>query len=126
MSTRVKEVVVWRTKVKNRPGEMARALEPLAQQDLGIVIGYNGAVIDIAPVGGRQAVAAAARAGFNPEASVALWEKMIKVGGSGTPEFLSTHPDPSSRIAAMKVEAKRLMPVYEASRKALTSPTASQ
>jgi predicted Zn-dependent protease len=68
----------------------------------------------------------AARAGFNPEASVTLWEKMIKVGGSGTPEFLSTHPDPSSRIAAMKVEAKRLMPVYEASRKALTSPTASQ
>ncbi len=64
----------------------------------------------------------AAKAGFNPEAAVTLWEKMLRVSGGGTPEWLSTHPDPQSRIAAMKVEAKKLMPVYEASRKALTNP----
>lgn len=63
----------------------------------------------------------AARAGFNPEASVTLWEKMLKVAGNGSPEWLSTHPDPESRIAAMKIEARKLMPVYEASRKALGS-----
>lgn len=56
----------------------------------------------------------AARAGFNPEASVTLWEKMIKVGGGGAPEWLSTHPNPETRIAAMKVKSKQLMPVYEA------------
>ena len=56
----------------------------------------------------------AARAGFNPEASVTLWEKMIKVGGGGAPEWLSTHPNPESRIAAMKMKAQQLMPVYEA------------
>lgn len=64
----------------------------------------------------------AAKAGFNPQAAVSLWEKMIKVGGDGAPEWLSTHPNPQSRIAAMKTEANRLMPVYEAARKALITP----
>ena len=68
----------------------------------------------------------AAKAGFNPEAAVTLWEKMIQVSGGGTPEFLSTHPDPSSRIAAMKVEAQKLMPVYEASKKNLLNPPAAR
>ena len=30
------------------------------------------------------------------------------------PNGLSTHPNPESRIAAMKVKSKQLMPVYEA------------
>lgn len=58
----------------------------------------------------------AARAGFNPNAAVSLWEKMIQVGGSNGPEWLSTHPNPQARIAAMKAKAAKLMPVYEASR----------
>ena len=66
MSIRVKKVVVWRTEVENRPGAMARALEPLARQDLDLVIGYQGAVIDIAPVVGRRATTAARSAGFEP------------------------------------------------------------
>ena len=66
MSIRVRKVVVWRTEVENRPGEMARALEPLAQQDLDLVIGYQGAVIDIAPVVGKRATTAAESAGFKP------------------------------------------------------------
>jgi hypothetical protein len=66
MSIRVRKVVVWRTEVQNRPGEMARALEPLARYDLDLVIGYQGSVIDIAPVVGRKAKIAAASAGFKP------------------------------------------------------------
>ncbi len=66
----------------------------------------------------------AAKAGFNPAAAVTLWEKMLKVDGGGTPEWLSTHPDPQSRIAAMKIEAQKLMPVYEASRKDANRPAA--
>lgn len=59
----------------------------------------------------------AAKAGFNPQAAVTLWQKMMQVGGGGTPEWLSTHPDPQSRIQAMKVKAQQLMPVYEANRR---------
>ena len=58
----------------------------------------------------------AAKAGFDPKAAVTLWNKMLQAGGSGTPEWLSTHPDPRSRIAAMQAKAHQLEPVYEANK----------
>ncbi len=66
MSISVKRVVVWRTVVENQPGTMARALEALSKQMLELVIGYDGTAVDIAPVVGRKAIAAARRAGFQP------------------------------------------------------------
>ncbi len=39
----------------------------------------------------------AAKAGFNPAAAATLWQKMAKASKSGTPQFLSTHPDPENR-----------------------------
>jgi len=60
----------------------------------------------------------AAKAGYNPFAAISLWEKMIKVGGSGGPDWLSTHPNPEQRLQSMRVKAQQLMPVYEASRRA--------
>ncbi|MFY8272714.1 M48 family metallopeptidase [Pseudoalteromonas sp. SSDWG2] len=39
-----------------------------------------------------------AKAGFEPQQSVALWQNMAQSGGATPPEFLSTHPSPSSRI----------------------------
>jgi hypothetical protein len=85
MSIRVKKVVVWRTEVANRPGEMARVLEPLAQQDLELVIGYQGAVIDIAPVVGKKATTAAKTAGFKP-----LPTSMILLEGENRPGICFT------------------------------------
>jgi predicted Zn-dependent protease len=48
-------------------------------------------------------------AGYSPEASVQFWERMA-AKGSGTPEFLSTHPSDKTRISQLKKsmkEAKR-------------------
>lgn len=42
-----------------------------------------------------------AKAGFNPEESVPLWENMSKAGAS-PPEFMSTHPSSSTRIKQLK------------------------
>ncbi|MGO4771360.1 M48 family metallopeptidase [Flavobacterium sp. W22_SRS_FK3] len=41
-------------------------------------------------------------AGYNPDDSIAFWTRMSAKGGSGTPEFLSTHPSDATRIANLK------------------------
>ena len=41
------------------------------------------------------------RAGYRPRQAVILWRKMQAQGGSGRPEFASTHPSDASRIAAL-------------------------
>jgi len=40
-----------------------------------------------------------ARAGFDPRESIRLWQNMTRAGTGQPPEFLSTHPSHSTRIA---------------------------
>ena len=54
-----------------------------------------------------------ARAGFDPRASVELWRAMERKGGGSPPEFLSTHPSESSRIARLEQSMREVMPLYE-------------
>ncbi|MBU0517872.1 M48 family metallopeptidase [bacterium] len=39
-----------------------------------------------------------ARAGYDPRAAVPFWERMNQMGGARPPEFLSTHPNPETRV----------------------------
>ena len=57
-----------------------------------------------------------ARAGYDPNASVTLWQKMSRLGGS-PPEFMSTHPSGESRIRDLEANIPRVLPLYEAARK---------
>lgn len=71
----------------------------------------------------------AARAGYDPRAAASLWRKMAAAGGGRPPEFLSTHPDPANREAALAQAAQKLMPIYEQARvhkPALSLPAASK
>ncbi len=47
-----------------------------------------------------------AMAGYDPREAPMLWERMQQSGSGNTPEFLSTHPNPQSRIN----ELNRIMP----------------
>jgi predicted Zn-dependent protease len=63
-----------------------------------------------------------AKAGFDPAAAVGLWQNMIAAGGSRPPQFLSTHPDPSSRLRELQARAEGLRPTMEAARRAGGTP----
>jgi predicted Zn-dependent protease len=65
----------------------------------------------------RLGVELAARAGYDPHAAVNVWQKMLQAGGSGGPQFLSTHPSPETRLADLKVYADRVMPLYQQARR---------
>jgi predicted Zn-dependent protease len=61
----------------------------------------------------RMGIELAARAGYNPHSAATLWEKMAKVGGSGQPQFLSTHPSPANRQQTLRNLAQQMMPYYQ-------------
>ena len=65
----------------------------------------------------RIGVELAARAGYDPQAAISLWEKMGRVAGGQPPQWLSTHPSHQSRIADLRVYAQRVQPLYSAARR---------
>ena len=56
----------------------------------------------------RIGIELATRAGYDPDAAATLWQKMAKVGGNGPPEFMSTHPAPANREAALTAAAPEM------------------
>lgn len=58
-----------------------------------------------------------AYAGYDPHAAVTFWRKMAAAsGGAKVPEFLSTHPSDSRRIADLQAQLPGVLPIYEANR----------
>lgn len=55
----------------------------------------------------------AARAGYNPNAAVSLWQKMSQQSNGAPPEFLSTHPSNQNRINDLKAMIPAVMPLYQ-------------
>jgi predicted Zn-dependent protease len=55
----------------------------------------------------------AARAGYDPNAGVTLWQKMIAASKGAPPQFLSTHPAGETRIRDLRENMPRVMPLYQ-------------
>ncbi|WP_420472816.1 M48 family metallopeptidase [Noviherbaspirillum sp. ST9] len=53
-----------------------------------------------------------ARAGYDPRAGVALWQKMGMVSKNAPMEWLSTHPAGQARITEMRKHMPSVMPLY--------------
>lgn len=64
-----------------------------------------------------------AKAGFDPRGSVALWQNMAKAGGAGSPEFMSTHPSHSTRIADLQARIPSAMALQKQARANGKNPT---
>lgn len=58
----------------------------------------------------------AARAGYNPESGIVLWQKMAQASKGAPPQWLSTHPANTTRIQTIKDHLKEAMPLYEAAK----------
>lgn len=58
-----------------------------------------------------------ARAGYNPNSAVTLWQKMGQQNSGAPPEFLSTHPSNEARINDLKGMIPAVMPLYQPSKK---------
>ena len=66
----------------------------------------------------------AARAGYNPQAGVSLWQKMGQAtgGGGGGLAFLSTHPSGPARIRELQDNVPKVQRLYLAARQGAPLP----
>ena len=63
-----------------------------------------------------------AQAGFDPAQAVDLWRNMQSVAGSRSPQWMSTHPDPSNRINKLAADAPTLQSISQQARAAGRNP----
>lgn len=109
---------------------ISRAMtQQIALTGVAVVTGVSGSVLDMANMVGavtfqlphsreQESEADAiglelmARAGYDPRAAVTVWQKMSKANQSGgPPEFLSTHPSPSTRIQELQALIPKVEPL---------------
>jgi predicted Zn-dependent protease len=68
-----------------------------------------------------------AQAGYDPSEAPEFWERMEKATGGGkrSPEFLSTHPNPGTRIADLRRWLPEAEKFYRKSDKQRSRPLSS-
>jgi predicted Zn-dependent protease len=54
-----------------------------------------------------------AMAGYDPRTASAFWERMNAIGATSTPEFLSTHPAPATRIRDINRHMTKALEYYQ-------------
>ena len=92
-------------------GQMAGLLGVGAQY--GVILPFNRKQESEADLVGMDV---RARAGFDPRATIPLWENMARTGKDKPPEFMSTHPSDETRMAGLKGRLEYAMPIFEEAR----------
>lgn len=91
-------------------GQLGNAAIDLGSQ-VGVGLPYSRNLESRADEGGLMMMA---KAGYNPQSAITLWEKMSKQGNGSGSALLSTHPSDANRINAMKKNLPAAMAVYNA------------
>ncbi len=92
-------------------GQGAAAAAQLGSQ-IGVGLPYSRSLESRADEGGLMLMA---RAGYQPQAAITLWEKMQKYSGGSNSAFLSTHPSNAQRIQAMREKLPAAQAIYQQS-----------
>ena len=92
----------------NNVGQLGTAAAQLGSE-IGVGLPYSRSLESRADQNGLLLMA---RAGYNPQAAITLWEKMNKLDGAGGSAFLSTHPSNSQRIEAMRKNLPAAQAIY--------------
>ncbi|TGN18596.1 M48 family metallopeptidase [Leptospira idonii] len=92
-------------------GDMAGVLGAGAK--FGVLLPYSRAHESEADYIGLEIMA---KAGFNPEESVTLWENMSALGGSKSAEILSTHPSDETRMTQLKSKMSDALQLFNSAK----------
>lgn len=76
----------------------------------GVLMPYSRTHESEADIVGQDLMA---RSGFDPRASVKLWQNMTKLSKSQPPEFMSTHPSNQTRIKQLNQHLTTSLPYYQ-------------
>ncbi|MEB3767902.1 M48 family metallopeptidase [Acinetobacter sp. MD2] len=99
---------VGKSYVGTAGGGLGSAALDLGSQ-VGVGLPYSRSLESRADYGGLMLMA---KAGYNPQAAITLWNKMQRAETSSSPAFLSTHPSNQQRIEAMEKNLPAAMAVY--------------
>jgi len=86
---------------------------------VGVILPYTRSQETEADVLGLEYMAIA---GFDPAASIELWQNMRKAAGKGPPEFLSTHPSKGTRIDTLRKNLPRARELFRKARASGRNP----
>ncbi len=78
----------------------------------GVLMPYGRSHESEADIVGQDLMA---KSGFDPKASIKLWQNMAKLSKGAPPEFMSTHPSNATRIKQLTKHLATSLPYYQAS-----------
>ncbi|WP_085296790.1 M48 family metallopeptidase [Cognaticolwellia mytili] len=76
----------------------------------GVLMPYGRSHESEADIVGQDLMA---KSGFDPEASIKLWQNMAKISKGAPPEFMSTHPSNATRIKQLSEHLPKSAPLFK-------------
>lgn len=86
---------------------------------VGVLLPFSRAQESEADILGQRLMA---KSGFDPRQSISLWQNMASASDGQPPEFMSTHPSHSTRIADLQKQLQTTSPIYEQAKRQGNTP----